>query len=197
MRDEAENHPTSENPQRSANGERLPDARFKIMHTEDGEVLYAEYVYRGISYRQSEVTLEQEMQIGEILTELDIDNLRSFADLVNVKIGMFISAALKNRLAPRLLAIVLERVDGQPISEDELRRGLARDFNPFFKQVAQDFFSLNREVLEPITGFVQKHVTGPLKVFEEMLGLFKQSIRSQKATSPDSPGSSARAGATR
>jgi hypothetical protein len=172
-------------------------SRYKSMHTDDGEVLYAEYLYRGITYRQAEITLEQEMQIGEILTELDIDNLRSFSDLVNVKIGMFISSALKNRLAPRLLAIVLVRADGNPIEESELRRGLARDFNPFFKLVAQDFFSLNSDVLQPITDFVEKHIAGPLKLFGELTGLFKQSMLSLKATSPSSAGSSPRGAAMR
>ncbi len=149
--------------------------------TEDGEVLYAEYTYRGITYRQLELTLDQEHHIGEILSELELDNLRSLADLVNVRLGMFVSAALKHRMAPRLLSIVLVRGDGTPLAADEFTRGLARDFNPFFKEVAQDFFSLNSSVLEPITAIVRK-VVEPLRSMESLFAQLKQSMRSQRAT---------------
>lgn len=160
--------------------------RFGKISTEYGEVMYAEYTYRGVTYRQLELELEQEMQIGEILAELDISNLRSLSDLVNIKLGMFISAALKNRVAPRLLSIVLTRADGKPVADDEFSKGLAREFNPFFKEVAADFFSLNSEVLEPITRIAKK-VGQQVGVVTEFLAYLKSSMPSLKEISRNGP----------
>lgn len=158
------------------------ETKYKTMKGEYGDVMYAEYIYRNITYMQSELDVETEMKIGEILTQLEIDNLRSLSDVVNLKIGAFISSALKHRMAPKLLATVLRRADGVRVSEEEFTKGLARDFNPFFKKVAQDFFSLNRDVLTPITGIASK-IGEQWRTLEQFLRQLKSSINSVKATS--------------
>jgi hypothetical protein len=156
---------------------------FKTIGTEYGDILQAEYTYKGLTFYQRELMTEQEEEIGIILMDLGIDNLRSFADIINLQLGMFVSSALKNKVAPRLLACVLFRADGTPSQESDFRNSLARNFNPFFKEVAADFFTLNEELLNPIVLFVREKVALPFKAFNGILSQLKQYTTLQKGTS--------------
>lgn len=103
-----------------------------------------EYKIGNTSVYQDELNAEQDQNIAELFTRLDLGDI---SDIASLRFDVIIKAIAKFKALSKFLSIILTDKDGNPIPES-----LAGKIkNSQMEGIIKDFFSLNPKVRELLT----------------------------------------------
>ena len=122
----------------------------KKIHTEHGELNQAEYVYRGVTLHQQEISVKQQIAITPILLDAGIEGVTSFDDVASINVEFLASRLLARGKATEFMLIVLKRADGNELTAEFLEEAPATPYNDLFADVMRDFFFSNPSLLRSV-----------------------------------------------